>query len=49
MPYNTENLAAIHDEQHHDEFEAQIREVERRRLELERLEAELNANREAKK
>jgi hypothetical protein len=43
MPLTTEDLAAALDQQHHEEFEAQIREVERQRQEIERLHAELNA------
>jgi hypothetical protein len=40
MPKSTEDLGAILDKQHHEEFEEHIREVERRRLEVERLEKE---------
>ncbi|MDR1258347.1 MAG: hypothetical protein LBK65_03565 [Tannerellaceae bacterium] len=43
MPLTTEELAALHDRQHHEEFEAQIREVERQRLEIEALHAAMNA------
>jgi hypothetical protein len=43
MPLTTEDLAAALDRQHHEEFEAQMREVERQRQEIERLHAELNA------
>jgi hypothetical protein len=38
MPQTTEDLGAIIDKQHHEEFEEHVREVERRRLEVERLE-----------
>jgi hypothetical protein len=37
MPLNTEDLAATLDRQHHEEFEAQMREVEHHRQEIERL------------
>ncbi|MDR2041885.1 MAG: hypothetical protein LBP98_06150 [Tannerella sp.] len=37
MPLTTEDLAATLDRQHHEEFEAQLREVERHRLETEQL------------
>jgi hypothetical protein len=37
MPLTTEDLAAALDRQHHEDFEAQIREVERHRQEVERL------------
>jgi hypothetical protein len=40
MPYSTEDLIHTLDRQHHEEYEAQIREVERRRLELEQLHQE---------
>jgi hypothetical protein len=40
MPLTTEDLAAIHDRQHHEDFEAQLREVERHRQEIERLNME---------
>jgi hypothetical protein len=40
MPLTTEDLAAMHDRQHHEDFEEQLREVERHRQELERLMAE---------
>jgi hypothetical protein len=43
MPLTTEDLAAALDRQHHEEFEAQVRETERQRQEIERLHAELNA------
>jgi hypothetical protein len=43
MPLTTEDLAAALDRQHHEDFEAQIRETERHRLEIERLQAELNS------
>jgi hypothetical protein len=42
MPLTTEDLAVALDRQHHEEFEAQLREVERQRQEIERLNAELN-------
>ncbi|MDR0667896.1 MAG: hypothetical protein LBF90_04685 [Prevotellaceae bacterium] len=42
MPLTTEDLAAL-DRQHHEDFEAQLWEVERQRQEIERLHAELNA------
>jgi hypothetical protein len=41
MPYETSDLARLHDQQHHDELEARTREVERQRLEIERLMEEL--------
>jgi hypothetical protein len=41
MPLTTEDLAAALDRQHHEDFEAQIQEVERQRQEIERLHAEL--------
>jgi hypothetical protein len=37
MPYSTEDLLHTLDRQHHEEFEAQIRETERLRQELENL------------
>ena len=43
MPLTTEDLAAALDRQHHEDFEAQMREVERQRQEIERLRAELDA------
>jgi hypothetical protein len=43
MPLTTEDLAAALDRQHHEEFEAQMREVECQRQEIERLHAELDA------
>ena len=43
MPITTQDLAAALDRQHHEEYEAHVREVERQRLEIERLEAALNA------
>jgi hypothetical protein len=42
MPYNTEDLADTLDQQHHQEFEDNIREIERRRQELEQMEKDLN-------
>jgi hypothetical protein len=38
-----EGVLATIDRQHHEDFEAQVREVERQRQEIERLHAELNA------
>jgi hypothetical protein len=43
MPLTTEDLAATIDRQHHEEFEANMREVELHRREIERLTAEQNA------
>ncbi|MDR1454630.1 MAG: hypothetical protein LBJ01_03165 [Tannerella sp.] len=43
MPLTTEDLAAAIDRHNHEDFEAQMHEVERQRLEIERLQAELNA------
>jgi hypothetical protein len=43
MPLTTEDLAATIDQQHHEDFEMQVQEVERQRQETERLHAELNA------
>jgi hypothetical protein len=43
MPLTTEDLTATLDRQHHEDFEAQIQEVENQRREIERLRAELNA------
>ena len=43
MPLTTEDLAAALDRQHHEDFEAQLRKVERQRQEIERLHAELDA------
>jgi hypothetical protein len=42
MPLTTEDLAATLDKQHHEEFEAQVKEIERHRLEIERLQKEIN-------
>ncbi|MDR1524873.1 MAG: hypothetical protein LBS79_06420 [Tannerella sp.] len=39
MPFTTEDLAAALDRQHHEEFEAQLREVERHRQAVEQLQA----------
>jgi hypothetical protein len=39
----TGDLAAALDRQHHEDFEAQVRETERQRQEIERLHAELDA------
>jgi hypothetical protein len=39
MPLNTKDLAAALDRQHHEDFEEQMREVERQRQEIERLHA----------
>jgi hypothetical protein len=41
MPLTTEDLIKALDQQHHDEFEEKIREVERQRQEIERLQKEL--------
>ncbi|MDR2359517.1 MAG: hypothetical protein LBD87_06955 [Prevotellaceae bacterium] len=41
MPLTTEDLAAALDRQHHEDFEEQLREVERQRQEIERLQTEL--------
>jgi hypothetical protein len=43
MPLTTEDLVAALDHQHHEDFEAQMRETELHRREIERLEAELKA------
>ncbi|MDR1223091.1 MAG: hypothetical protein LBL07_09495 [Tannerella sp.] len=43
MPLTTEDLAAALDRQHHEEFEAQMREVERQRQEITRMQAEVDA------
>jgi hypothetical protein len=43
MPYTTEDLAALVDKQHHEEYEAQLREIERHRQEVERLMNELKS------
>jgi hypothetical protein len=43
MPLTTEDLAAALDRQHHEDFEKQLREVERQRQEIERLHEALNA------
>jgi len=42
MPLTTEDLAATLDRQHHENFEAQMQEVERQRREIEQLHSELN-------
>jgi hypothetical protein len=42
MPLTTEDLAADLDKEHHEEFEAQIQEIERHRLEIERLQKLIN-------
>jgi hypothetical protein len=42
MPLTTEDLAAAIDRQHHEEFEAHVRETEMHRQEVERLQAELD-------
>ncbi|MDR2140045.1 MAG: hypothetical protein LBP50_10930 [Tannerella sp.] len=44
MPLTTADLAATLNRQHHEEFEAQVREVERQRREIERLNAIINAS-----
>ena len=41
MPLTTEDLVAAFDRQHHEDFEAQMREVERHRQEVERLREEV--------
>jgi hypothetical protein len=41
MPLTTEDLAATLDRQHHEEYEAQLREVERLRQESDQLHAQL--------
>jgi hypothetical protein len=43
MPLTTEDLAAALDRQHHEDFEAQVQEVERQRQEIERMQAALDA------
>jgi hypothetical protein len=43
MPLTTEDLVAALDRQHHEDFEAQMRETELHRREIERLEAELKS------
>ncbi|MDR1454170.1 MAG: hypothetical protein LBJ01_00825 [Tannerella sp.] len=43
MPLTTEDLAATLDRQHHEDFDAQMQEIERHRQEIERIQAELNA------
>jgi hypothetical protein len=43
MPLMTEDLVAAVDRQHHEEYEAHIREIERQRQEIERLRAALAA------
>jgi hypothetical protein len=50
MPLTTEDLAAIHDQQHHDDFEERLRAIEQHRREVEELEADhaaAKANRDA--
>ncbi|MDR0604186.1 MAG: hypothetical protein LBG80_07795 [Bacteroidales bacterium] len=42
MPLTIEDLAAAIDRQRHEDFEAQVQEVERQQQEIERLHAELN-------
>jgi hypothetical protein len=42
MPLTTEDLAAALDRQHHEEFESQVKEIERQRLDIERLQKEMN-------
>ncbi|MDR0756534.1 MAG: hypothetical protein LBF85_01650 [Tannerella sp.] len=44
MPLTTEDLAAALDRQHHEDFEAYVREIERHRQEIEQLEAALAAS-----
>jgi hypothetical protein len=46
MPLTTEDIAAALDRQHHEDFEAQVREVERQRQEIERLHAEADAKKQ---
>jgi hypothetical protein len=41
MPLSFQDLADTLDRQHHEEFEAHVREIERQRQEIERLQAEL--------
>jgi hypothetical protein len=43
MPLTTGDMIAELDRQHHEDYESQIRELERQRREIERLQAELNA------
>jgi hypothetical protein len=43
MPLTTEDLAATLDKQHHDDYEEQVREVEKHRQEVERLHAEIDS------
>jgi hypothetical protein len=43
MPLTTEDLATVIDRRHHEDLEAQMREIERQRHEIERLQAELKA------
>jgi hypothetical protein len=43
MPLTTEDLAAALDRQHHEDFEAQVQEVERQRQEIARMQAALDA------
>jgi hypothetical protein len=46
MPLTTADLVAALDRQHHEDYEAHLREVERHRQELERLQAALDAAKE---
>ena len=46
MPLTTEDLAATLDRQHHEDFEAHLREAELHRQEIERLHAELDAKKQ---
>jgi hypothetical protein len=46
MPLTTADLVATIDRQHHEEFEANVREVELQRQEIERLTAEQNAKKQ---
>ncbi|MDR1338799.1 MAG: hypothetical protein LBK58_01910 [Prevotellaceae bacterium] len=47
LPLTTEDLIHTTDRQHHEDFEAQLQEVERHRREIERIEAEMNAKKMA--
>jgi hypothetical protein len=47
MPQTTEDLAIILNNQHHDDFEANVREVEAHRRDVERLQSELDAMKRA--
>ncbi|MDR1456320.1 MAG: hypothetical protein LBJ01_11755 [Tannerella sp.] len=43
MPRTTEDLAATLDRQHHEDFDAQMQEIERHRQEIERIQTEMKA------